>query len=79
LKGAARYINFILANQPTNGFLPDLTTYVSEAVRGDAHYWLIGREKAATLNGVSSQRFRSVVDESAKLNLNTASSNMLVC
>jgi DNA uptake protein ComE-like DNA-binding protein len=80
IEGAARYVNFILANQPTNGFLPDLTTYVSEAGRiGDAHYWLIGRDTNSSLNGISPTEVSfGLVDESSKLNLNTASSNMLV-
>src|SRR5690348_3265331 len=44
IEGAARYVNYVLANQPTNGVLPDLTTYVTQAGRiGDAYYWLIGR------------------------------------
>jgi DNA uptake protein ComE-like DNA-binding protein len=80
IEGAARYVNFILANQPTNGFLPDLTTYVSEAGRiGDGHYWLIGRDTNSSLNGISPTEVTfGLVDESSKLNLNTASSNMLV-
>ena len=80
IEGAARYINFILANQPTNGFLPDLTTYVSAAGRiGDAHFWLIGRDTNSSLNGISPTEISfGLVDEGSKLNLNTASSNMLV-
>jgi DNA uptake protein ComE-like DNA-binding protein len=80
IEGAARYVNFILANQPTNGFLPDLTTYVSEAGRiGDAHFWFIGRDTNSTLNGISPTEISfGLVDESSKLNLNTASSNILV-
>jgi DNA uptake protein ComE-like DNA-binding protein len=80
IEGAARYINYILANQPTNGFLPDLTTYVSQAGRiGDAHYWLIGRDTNSTLNGAPPTEITfGLIDEGSKLNLNTASSNMLV-
>jgi DNA uptake protein ComE-like DNA-binding protein len=80
IEGAARYVNFILANQPTNGFLPDLTTYVSEGGRiGDAQFWLIGRDTNSTLNGAAPTEISfGLVDESSKLNLNTASSNMLV-
>jgi DNA uptake protein ComE-like DNA-binding protein len=80
IEGAARYINYILANQPTNGFLPDLTTYVSDAGRiGDAHFWLIGRDTNTTLNGISPTEITyGLIDEGAKLNLNTASSNMFV-
>jgi DNA uptake protein ComE-like DNA-binding protein len=80
IEGAARYINFVLANQPTNGFLPDLTTYVSAAGQiGDAHFWLIGRDTNSTLNGIFPTEISfGLVDEASKLNLNTASSNMLV-
>jgi DNA uptake protein ComE-like DNA-binding protein len=80
IEGASRYINYILANQPTNGFLPDLTTYVSQAGRiGDAHYWLIGRDTNSTLNGAPPTEVTfGLIDEGSKLNLNTASSNMLV-
>jgi DNA uptake protein ComE-like DNA-binding protein len=80
IEGAARYVNYVLANQPTNGFVPDLTTYVSEAGRiGDGHYWLIGRDTNSSLNGISPTELTfGLVDESSKLNLNTVSSNMLV-
>ena len=80
IEGAARYVNYILANQPTNGFLPDLTTYVSEAGRiGDARYWLIGRDTNSSLNGIPPTEVTfGLIDEASKLNLNTASSNMLV-
>jgi len=80
IEGAARYVNFILGNQPTNGFLPDLTTYVSEAGQiGDSRFWLIGRDTNSTLAGIAPTDITfGLVDESSKLNLNTASSNMLV-
>jgi DNA uptake protein ComE-like DNA-binding protein len=80
IEGAARYINFVLANEPTNGFLPDLTTYVSGAGQiGDGHFWLIGRDTNSTLNGIFPTEISfGLVDEASKLNVNTASSNMLV-
>jgi DNA uptake protein ComE-like DNA-binding protein len=80
IEGAAHYVNYILANQPTNGHVPDLTTYVSEAGRiGDSHFWLIGRDTNSTLTGVAPTEISfGLVDESSKLNLNTASSNMFV-
>jgi len=80
IEGAARYVNYILANQPTNGFLPDLTSYVSEAGRvGDARYWLIGRDTNSSLNGISPTEVTfGLIDEASKLNLNTAQSNMFV-
>jgi DNA uptake protein ComE-like DNA-binding protein len=80
IEGAARYINYVLANQPTNGFLPDLSTYVSQAGRiGDGHFWFIGRDTNSTLNGIPPTEISfGLVDEGSKLNLNTVSSNMLV-
>ena len=80
IEGAARYVNFVLANQPTNGFLPDLTTYITELGRiGDSQFWLIGRDTNSTLTGVAPTEISfGLVDEASKLNLNTASSNMLV-
>jgi len=79
IEGAARYINYILANQPTNGYLPDLSTYVREAGRiGDAHFWLIGRDTNSTLTGIAPTEISfGLVDEASKLNLNNATSNML--
>lgn len=76
IEGAVRYVNYVLSNQPTNGFLPDPTTYLSEAVPvGEAHFWLIGRD---TNNPVGpGQLFFGLVDEGSKLNLNGATSNML--
>jgi len=76
IEGAVRYVNYVLSNQPTNGFLPDPTTYLSEAVPvGEAHFWLIGRD---TNNPVGpGQLFFGLVDEGSKLNLNSATSNML--
>jgi DNA uptake protein ComE-like DNA-binding protein len=80
IEGAARYINFVLANQPTNGYLPDLTTYVTEAGRiGSSRFWLIGRDTNSTLTGIAPTDISfGLIDEASKLNLNIASSNMLV-
>jgi DNA uptake protein ComE-like DNA-binding protein len=77
IDGAARYISYVLANQPTNGVLPDATTYACAAVPvGEAHFWLIGRETNQMLT-VPQISF-GLVDEASKLNLNSATSNMLV-
>jgi DNA uptake protein ComE-like DNA-binding protein len=76
IEGAARYITRVLANLQTNGVMPDPSTFRTEAVPvGDAHFWLIGRET----NDVtpSSQVFFGLVGEASKINLNTASSNMI--
>ncbi len=80
IEGAARYVTHVLGTQianGSNGLIPDATTQLSEAVAvGDAHFWLIGRD-TNNITG-QSQIFFGLVDEASKLNLNTASSNMLV-
>jgi DNA uptake protein ComE-like DNA-binding protein len=76
IDGAARYVSYVLSNLPTNGLMPDPTTYQSEAVPvGDAHFWLIGRDTNYS-SGPTVISF-GLVDEGSKMNLNTASSNML--
>ena len=78
IDGAARYLSCVLANLPTNGLMPDPTTYASYAVPvGDAHFWLIGRDTNYSVG--PTQLAFGLVDEASKLNLNTATSNMLVC
>ncbi|MBM3875221.1 MAG: hypothetical protein FJ386_00660 [Verrucomicrobia bacterium] len=75
IAGAARYVNYILANQETNGFRPDPQSYESEAVPiGDATFWILGRGD----DQVSPDRpVFGLVDEASKLNLNTATLEML--
>ena len=44
IDGAARYVNYVLSSQLTNGTVPDPATYLCEAVPvGESHFWLIGR------------------------------------
>ena len=77
IEGAARYINYILTTQisnGSNGSIPGTDVYLQEAVPvGDAHFWIIGRET----NNVSmaTQLCFGLIDEASKLNLNTACSN----
>lgn len=87
IEGAARYVSYILATQATNGVVPDISTYMSQAVPvGDAHFWIIGRagdsSQNTTMTASSGSRqsdslYFSLVDESSKLNINTASATML--
>src|SRR5439155_23691390 len=79
IEGAARYVSYLLANQSangSNGYFLDPMGYASQAVPvGEAHFWLIGRD---TNNQVGpGQMSFGLVDEAAKVNLNSASSNML--
>ena len=49
IEGARRYYTCILSNINQAGTLPDGSTYLSEAVPiGNAHYWLIGRNRIKT-------------------------------
>jgi DNA uptake protein ComE-like DNA-binding protein len=74
IEGAARYISLVLTNLDTNGVLPDIHTYANEAVSvGNATYWLIGRNNSQAKD----TPVFGLVDEASKLNINTASSNML--
>ena len=75
IEGAARYARYVLSNFNTNGVLPELIDYVQEAVPvDDAIFWYVGR---------SDDRIRperavfGLIDEASKLNLNTATAEML--
>jgi type II secretory pathway component PulK len=75
IAGAARYVSNLLATAQEPGNLPDPVTYRNEAVPiGEATFWLIGR---GTLESVSDQPVFGLVDEASKLNLNTATTEML--
>ena len=77
IEGARRYVTCVLSNVTTAGVLPDPQTYLNEAVPvGDAHYWLIGRGDGST-DSPTIPHF-GLVDESSKININTANSNMLM-
>ena len=77
IEGAARYVNYVLYNYATNGAVPVNTQFSCEAVPvGDAHFWLIGRDPT---EASSSDPYFGLVDEGSKLNLNTVSSNVLMC
>ena len=85
IEGAARYVSYVLATQATNGIVPDLSTYLSQAVPlGESHFWIIGRagdaaQATSSFGGVgqSDALYFSLVDEGSKLNLNTASVAMI--
>jgi len=76
IEGARRYMGFILENADNPGFVPDPETYVSEKVPvGSGFFWIIGRdedtEENANIPGFG------IVSEASKLNLNTATRDML--
>jgi DNA uptake protein ComE-like DNA-binding protein len=85
ISGAARYAAHIVTNLDTPGVISDLTIaptypYRAEAVPiGDSRFWFIGRDPDQLASGIASQqmpRFR-LVDEASRLNLNTATAEML--
>ncbi len=77
IEGAARYVSAVLLTLSTNGAIPDPTMYRSAKVPvGDGYVWLIGRDTNLVQRGPF-QPYFGLVDEGSKLNLNTASSNVL--
>lgn len=77
IEGAARYTAYLLSSLAEAGVLPDLVTYQREAVPvGEATFWFLGRENGqATVN--PTEPWFALVDEASKLNLNTATQEML--
>jgi type II secretory pathway component PulK len=74
--GAARYVSYILGNLEEPGVIPDPRNYLSEGIPiGDSRFWLLGR----STNGQVSLDvpFLGLVDETSKMNLNTATLEML--
>lgn len=71
IAGATRYLTNIFLNLTTVGYPPDTNTYQFASVPvGDAAFWFIGRgDSQAT---TPDQPVFSLVAESSKLNLNTA-------
>jgi type II secretory pathway component PulK len=77
IEGAARYVSYVLTAYATNGVVPDLSEYQAEAVPvGDARFWIIGRDNSYPMTHPNQVTF-GLVDESSKLNLNSASTNVI--
>ena len=75
IEGAARYVSYALAMYATNGAVPLNTQFSCAAVPiGDARFWLIGRDPSGT---PATDPYFGLIDEASKLNLNTASTNVL--
>jgi len=76
---AAKYVSYVLTTYGTNGILPNLTQNLPELLTagvsvGEAYYWLIGRNDLQTY---PERPTFGLVDEASKLNLNTATVEML--
>ncbi len=74
IEGAVNYAKYIFSNVDTPGLFPDPTTYQYEAVPvGDATFWFLGGDSQNALDS----RPYGLVDEASKLNVNTASADVL--
>ncbi len=79
IEGAVRYVTNLLgnANSLAPGTMPDPHNFLCEAGQiGEGTFWLIGRT-TNELQTLSGQAYFGLVDESSKLNLNTATLEML--
>ncbi|MEK7675176.1 MAG: helix-hairpin-helix domain-containing protein [Verrucomicrobiota bacterium] len=75
IEGAARYVSFVLTNAANPGQLPDTNSFYCEAVPvGEAFFWLIGRGDPEEIRETP---IYGLQDEASKLNLNTATREML--
>ncbi len=80
IEGASRYLSYFLTNavelgEIEAGTMPDLRSYRSEeVVLGDGIFWLIGRGEQQLQ---ADTPVFGLVDEASKLNLNTATVDML--
>lgn len=77
IEAAAVYVSNVLATAEQPGNSPDPLLYRSEAVDiGSALFWLIGSDTNDSQNGPTEMSF-GLVDESSKINLNTAKADLL--
>ena len=75
IEGAARYVNYVLANYATNGAVPATNQFACAAVPiGDSKFWIIGRDPSG--QNTTGPTF-GLIDEGSKLNLNTVNTNVL--
>lgn len=85
IQGAARYAGWVMTNLDNPGVMSDLEVaptyrYQAEAVPvGEAKFWFIGRDanRLSTGLGTAERTQFKLVDEASKLNLNTATVEML--
>ena len=77
IAGAIRYVSNILVTAQYPGTLPDPQTYRRDAISvGDATFWLIGRTE--TQSSSREEVYFNLVDEGSKLDLNTATIDMML-
>src|SRR5687767_7457950 len=77
IEGTARYLQNVIAELAIPGEFPEITTYESEALQiGEATVWLLGRPADLNPNTIGTRAF-GLADETAKLNLNTATRQMI--
>ena len=77
LQGAARYASYVITTLATNGVVPDRQSYRSEWVPvGDASFWFLGEANIEQQRSEFIPTF-GLVDEASRLNLNTATPEML--
>lgn len=75
VESGARYATYILDNLEESGSFPDETDYQPEAAQiGDSLLWVIGRDNQ--YSSLTTPQF-GLIDEASKLNLNTATVEML--
>jgi type II secretory pathway component PulK len=73
--GGIRYVSFILSQFAANGAVPRIEDYLAEDVPvGEAAFWIVGRDPNQPAGADPTW---GLVDESSKLNLNTANRSML--
>lgn len=76
IDGASRYVAYLVSNLETPGALPEIQSYRREGVAiGVANFWLIGRDDTQVS---ASDPYFSLTDENGKINLNTATLDMLL-
>jgi DNA uptake protein ComE-like DNA-binding protein len=77
IAGGARYAAYLLSVLATNGVVPDADLYNSEFLPvGESSFWFLG-ENDGLQNSDESLPVFGLVDESSKINLNTATVEML--
>lgn len=76
IEGAARYGEYLMTQVTRPGGMPDPDTFEAESLPvGEATLWLIGQP---TSTATADQPAFGIVDEASKLNLNTATADMLM-